>query len=170
MKNLRISGQPGSRRRRRRSSLPSPPASSPPPSAQPARTAASRPWSSIPATAAPETGAKGRFGNLEKDITLAIGLKLKALIEKEHGLRGRPDPRPRRRRLAREPVGHRQQPQGRPVHQHPRQRGRPEEGGRLGDVLPQPQRHRRGDAPPGLPREQRRPTSRTTSTRPPTTT
>jgi len=32
-----------------------------------------------------ETGAKGRFGNLEKDITLAISLKLKALIEKEMG-------------------------------------------------------------------------------------
>ena len=32
-----------------------------------------------------ETGAKGRFGNLEKDITLAIGLKLKSLIEKEMG-------------------------------------------------------------------------------------
>jgi N-acetylmuramoyl-L-alanine amidase len=30
-----------------------------------------------------ETGAKGRFGNLEKDITLAICLKLKAFIEKE---------------------------------------------------------------------------------------
>ena len=29
-----------------------------------------------------ETGAKGKFGNLEKDITLAISLKLKALIEK----------------------------------------------------------------------------------------
>ena len=29
-----------------------------------------------------ETGAKGKFGNLEKDITLAIGLKLKALIER----------------------------------------------------------------------------------------
>jgi len=33
-----------------------------------------------------ETGAKGRFGNLEKDITLAVSLKLKALIEKEMGL------------------------------------------------------------------------------------
>jgi len=32
-----------------------------------------------------ETGAKGRFGNLEKDITLAVSLKLKALIEKELG-------------------------------------------------------------------------------------
>jgi N-acetylmuramoyl-L-alanine amidase len=32
-----------------------------------------------------ETGAKGRFGNLEKDITLAISLKLKALLEKELG-------------------------------------------------------------------------------------
>jgi N-acetylmuramoyl-L-alanine amidase len=32
-----------------------------------------------------ETGAKGRFGNLEKDITLAISLKLKTLIEKELG-------------------------------------------------------------------------------------
>jgi len=32
-----------------------------------------------------ETGAKGRFGNLEKDITLAISLKLKALIEKDMG-------------------------------------------------------------------------------------
>jgi len=29
-----------------------------------------------------ESGAKGRFGNLEKDITLAVSLKLKALIEK----------------------------------------------------------------------------------------
>jgi N-acetylmuramoyl-L-alanine amidase len=29
-----------------------------------------------------EAGAKGKFGNLEKDITLAIGLKLKALVEK----------------------------------------------------------------------------------------
>jgi len=29
-----------------------------------------------------EVGAKGKFGNLEKDITLAISLKLKALIEK----------------------------------------------------------------------------------------
>jgi N-acetylmuramoyl-L-alanine amidase len=29
-----------------------------------------------------EAGAKGKFGNLEKDITLAISLKLKALIEK----------------------------------------------------------------------------------------
>jgi len=32
-----------------------------------------------------ETGAKGKFGNLEKDITLAISLKLKALIEKDMG-------------------------------------------------------------------------------------
>ena len=32
-----------------------------------------------------ETGAKGRFGNLEKDITLAISLKLKALIERNMG-------------------------------------------------------------------------------------
>jgi len=32
-----------------------------------------------------ETGAKGRFGNLEKDITLAVGLKLKALIERNMG-------------------------------------------------------------------------------------
>jgi len=30
-----------------------------------------------------ETGAKGRFGNLEKDITLAVSLKLKALIERD---------------------------------------------------------------------------------------
>ncbi len=33
-----------------------------------------------------ETGAKGRFGTLEKDVTLAIGLKLKALIERNLGL------------------------------------------------------------------------------------
>jgi N-acetylmuramoyl-L-alanine amidase len=33
-----------------------------------------------------ESGAKGRFGNLEKDITLAISLKLKALLEKELGV------------------------------------------------------------------------------------
>ncbi len=32
-----------------------------------------------------EPGAKGRFGTLEKDITLAISLKLKALIEKDMG-------------------------------------------------------------------------------------
>jgi N-acetylmuramoyl-L-alanine amidase len=32
-----------------------------------------------------ETGAKGKFGNLEKDITLAISLKLKALIERKMG-------------------------------------------------------------------------------------
>ena len=32
-----------------------------------------------------ESGAKGRFGNLEKDITLAIALKLKALIERGMG-------------------------------------------------------------------------------------
>jgi len=32
-----------------------------------------------------ETGAKGKFGNLEKDITLAVSLKLKALIEKDMG-------------------------------------------------------------------------------------
>jgi N-acetylmuramoyl-L-alanine amidase len=29
-----------------------------------------------------ESGAKGKFGTLEKDVTLAIGLKLKAVIEK----------------------------------------------------------------------------------------
>jgi N-acetylmuramoyl-L-alanine amidase len=29
-----------------------------------------------------ETGAKGKFGNLEKDVTLSIALKLKALIER----------------------------------------------------------------------------------------
>ncbi len=29
-----------------------------------------------------EVGAKGKFGNLEKDVTLAISLKLKALIER----------------------------------------------------------------------------------------
>ena len=34
-----------------------------------------------------ETGAKGKFGTLEKDVTLAIGLKLKALIEKNMGYR-----------------------------------------------------------------------------------
>jgi N-acetylmuramoyl-L-alanine amidase len=33
-----------------------------------------------------ETGAKGKFGNLEKDITLAVALKLKGLIEKNLGL------------------------------------------------------------------------------------
>jgi len=33
-----------------------------------------------------ETGAKGKFGNLEKDITLAIALKLKALVERNLGL------------------------------------------------------------------------------------
>jgi N-acetylmuramoyl-L-alanine amidase len=33
-----------------------------------------------------EAGAKGKFGNLEKDITLAISLKLKALIERNLGL------------------------------------------------------------------------------------
>ncbi len=33
-----------------------------------------------------ETGAKGKFGHLEKDITLAISLKLKALIERNLGL------------------------------------------------------------------------------------
>jgi N-acetylmuramoyl-L-alanine amidase len=32
-----------------------------------------------------ETGAKGKFGNLEKDITLAISLKLKALVERNMG-------------------------------------------------------------------------------------
>ncbi|MGZ5438681.1 MAG: N-acetylmuramoyl-L-alanine amidase family protein [Candidatus Aminicenantales bacterium] len=32
-----------------------------------------------------ESGAKGKFGNLEKDITLAVSLKLKALIEKDMG-------------------------------------------------------------------------------------
>jgi len=34
-----------------------------------------------------EPGAKGRFGTLEKDITLAIGLKLKAVIEKNLSFR-----------------------------------------------------------------------------------
>ncbi len=34
-----------------------------------------------------ETGAKGKFGALEKDITLAIGLKLKAIIEKNLAFR-----------------------------------------------------------------------------------
>ena len=33
-----------------------------------------------------ETGATGKFGNLEKDIALAVGLKLKALIERNMGL------------------------------------------------------------------------------------
>ena len=33
-----------------------------------------------------ETGAKGKFGNLEKDITLAVSLKLKALIERNLGI------------------------------------------------------------------------------------
>jgi len=33
-----------------------------------------------------ETGAKGKFGNLEKDITLAVSLKLKTLIERNMGL------------------------------------------------------------------------------------
>ena len=42
----------------------------------------SRPSSSTPATADIETGAKGKFGALEKDITLAISLKLKDIIEK----------------------------------------------------------------------------------------
>ena len=34
-----------------------------------------------------ETGAKGKFGALEKDITLAIGLKLRAIIEKNLAFR-----------------------------------------------------------------------------------
>jgi N-acetylmuramoyl-L-alanine amidase len=34
-----------------------------------------------------ETGAKGKFGALEKDITLAIGLKLQAIIEKNLAFR-----------------------------------------------------------------------------------
>jgi len=33
-----------------------------------------------------EAGAKGKFGNLEKDITLAVSLKLKTLIERNMGL------------------------------------------------------------------------------------
>jgi N-acetylmuramoyl-L-alanine amidase len=32
-----------------------------------------------------ETGAKGKLGNLEKDITLAISLKLKAIVERNMG-------------------------------------------------------------------------------------
>ncbi len=34
-----------------------------------------------------ETGAKGKFGTLEKDITLSIAFKLKAMIEKNKGFR-----------------------------------------------------------------------------------
>ena len=34
-----------------------------------------------------ETGAKGKFGALEKDVTLAIGLKLKAVIERNLAFR-----------------------------------------------------------------------------------
>ena len=34
-----------------------------------------------------ETGARGKFGTLEKDITLAIGLKLRAIIEKNLAFR-----------------------------------------------------------------------------------
>jgi N-acetylmuramoyl-L-alanine amidase len=34
-----------------------------------------------------ETGAKGKFGAIEKDITLAIGLKLRAIIEKNLAFR-----------------------------------------------------------------------------------
>ena len=34
-----------------------------------------------------ETGAKGRIGNLEKDITLAIGLKLKDIVERNQAFR-----------------------------------------------------------------------------------
>jgi N-acetylmuramoyl-L-alanine amidase len=34
-----------------------------------------------------ETGAKGKFGAEEKDITLDIGLRLKVIIEREEGLR-----------------------------------------------------------------------------------
>lgn len=34
-----------------------------------------------------DTGAKGRFGSLEKDITLAIGLKLRTLIERSMSYR-----------------------------------------------------------------------------------
>jgi N-acetylmuramoyl-L-alanine amidase len=34
-----------------------------------------------------ETGAKGKFGALEKDVTLAIGLKLKAIIERNLAFR-----------------------------------------------------------------------------------
>jgi N-acetylmuramoyl-L-alanine amidase len=34
-----------------------------------------------------ETGAKGKFGTLEKDITLAIGLKLRAIIERNLAFR-----------------------------------------------------------------------------------
>lgn len=34
-----------------------------------------------------ESGAKGRFGTLEKEVTLAIALKLKALIERNLSLR-----------------------------------------------------------------------------------
>ncbi len=54
----------------------------------PAATAQERPLRTVvidPGHGGLETGAKGRFGNLEKDITLAISLKLKALIEKDMG-------------------------------------------------------------------------------------
>jgi len=34
-----------------------------------------------------ESGAKGRFGTLEKDVTLAVALKLKALIERNMAMR-----------------------------------------------------------------------------------
>jgi N-acetylmuramoyl-L-alanine amidase len=62
---------------------PTPPVTSPPPDKL-----ASLPAKGIrsividPGHGGLETGAKGQFGHLEKDITLAIGLKLKSVIEK----------------------------------------------------------------------------------------
>jgi len=54
-----------------------------PAAAAPARTQDLRTIVIDPGHGGLETGAKGRFGNLEKDITLAVSLKLKALIEKD---------------------------------------------------------------------------------------
>ena len=57
-----------------------------------------------------EVGAKGKFGALEKDVTLAVSLRLKSLIEKNLALQGRADPGQGPGRAAREPGRHGQQP------------------------------------------------------------
>jgi N-acetylmuramoyl-L-alanine amidase len=56
-----------------------------PASAAPAQAQALRTVVIDPGHGGLESGAKGKFGNLEKDITLAISIKLKALIERDMG-------------------------------------------------------------------------------------
>ena len=92
-----------------------------------------------------ELGAQGPRGTLEKEITLAVSRRLRTLIESRLGLRVFLTREDDRTRPARRSLRVRQQPPGRRLPQHPRQRrGAAVHQGRRGLLPERGARRRRG--------------------------